>query len=281
MYCNFTSLWNFIFGVVTLIVIWRYRMNLSCIFWHAGVGNRAKYKVAAGYESSLKVFTLEINFFLLQKGDPKVRFGVWILKYITNQIFWNYDSVHSWNGEFWNFGPITNPQDFILGVSQGPWADCESRHARRRTAMLPVSRKERLRQRLRARQTMPKKYGTNVIKYEWLLISLDAKGSQELMILSSFSSFFLCFLWGSCRRRLPHSSVPSWKQRPMGAGGLDALGGYFGFFRKVWSSDPDWYSNPPKLIFCDQSQIRESLRTRTEHWNQKPEVNISIKATQT
>lgn len=49
MYCNFTSLWIFIFGVVTLIVM-RYEdvgWTFHGIFRHVGVGNRAKYKVTA------------------------------------------------------------------------------------------------------------------------------------------------------------------------------------------------------------------------------------------
>lgn len=214
---------------------------------------------------------------------------------LTNQIFWNYDSVHSL--KWWILDlEIPNWGFSFLGVPKGPWRIATSRHARppnrHPNAMLPVSRKERLRQRRnRARPSQAicwafkhvnsaEKYGTLTLWHmTWHCIYIYIFGCQRFP-----GVFFLCFLWGSCRRRLPHSSVPSWKQRPMGAGGwmltVDISSSRW-IFRKAWSSDPDWYSNPPKLIFCDQSQIRESLRTRTEHWNQKPEVNISIKATQT
>ena len=201
--------------------------------------------------------------------------------------------------KWWILDLKSPTEDFILGVPMGPWAkDC--RHARhvarlaeRAASATPSSEARRGAAKpsnllsLQTCELCRKNYGTNVIKYDMTYdmtsIYLDAKVPRSV-ILSSFQVFFLCFLWGSCRRRLPHSSVPSWKQRPMGAGGwmlsVDISSSRW-IFRKVWSSDPDWYSNPPKLIFCDQSQIRESLRTRTEHWNQKPEVNISIKATQT
>lgn len=198
-----------------------------------------------------------------------------------------------------NFGPITNPQDFIFGGSQGPLADCDlttctpaNRHvarlAERAASATPqqsqANKPSNLRKPFKHVNSAEKTWQEREWHYEWLLIYLDAKVPRRCDSVK-FPSFFFVFFVRQLQEETPALKRPKLETEAYGGCGgwmlsVDISSNRW-IFRKAWSSDPNWYSNPPKLIFCDQSHIRESLRIRTEHWNQKPELNISIKATQT